>query len=558
MNNRYIFIVLLIITSTVGFSGGLIFTKTLVHIDKNSLTAEVFSPTTTAPAVEQPPKDTSLFFVGDIMLDRAVRTSVVKNFKGDYNKLFDNLDELKNADILFGNLEGAVSNIGNNVGSKYSFRMDPLVLPALKEAGFDIVSFANNHVGDWNMVAFKDTITGLSDVGILQAGAGMTKKEAEEPKIIIKNGTRFGFIGFSDVGPSWMVAKENNPGILLASDPRFSEIIKNAKENSDILIVSFHFGTEYKKIHNKHQEMLARSAVDNGADMVIGHHPHVIQDIEIYNGKPIVYSLGNFIFDQYFSKDTMRGMLFEAVFSGTKLKETKYRIIELNKFYQPTGIYEVESTVSQKLMDDSCPKPKREYEDESYLNVGQEISLEDESYIPSDLVLLDKSMSVSNICLKKNVADAVAIMINRAKLDGYKIKVSSGFRNYDTQEIILNRNLKNNNQTTSVAVAKPGHSEHQLGTTIDLTGSSISYDTTSGKFEGSTEAKWLEVNASKYGFIESYPKEKVDITGYMYEPWHYRYIGIDMAKEVIESGKTLNQYLKDKKEAEILKNKTTQ
>lgn len=284
--------------------------------------------------------ETKIYFVGDIMLARGVRSSVNKNFKGDYNKLFENLGELKDADILFGNLEGDVSDTGDNVGSIYSFRMNPEVLPALQNAGFDIVSFANNHVGDWNMAAFKDTLSRLNEIGILITGAGFTKAEVEEPTIIEKNGLKFGFIGFSDVGPNWLEAKEKSPGILLASDPRIADIITNAKTKVDVLFVSFHWGTEYQKIHNNRQETLAHMAIDNGADMIIGHHPHVMEDIETYKDKTIIYSLGNFIFDQYFSKDTMHGMLVESTFTGSKLKNIEQKIIELNKHYQPKGVYE--------------------------------------------------------------------------------------------------------------------------------------------------------------------------------------------------------------------------
>lgn len=292
--------------------------------------------------IKETNKITTLFFVGDIMLTRGVKKSVDKNFNGDYNRLFDNLIKLKEADILFGNLEGDVSNTGNNVGSKYSFRMNPEILPVLKNSGFDIVSFANNHVGDWNIKAFKDTLKNLEENKILKTGAGENKNDAENPTIIEKNGIRFGFIGFSDVGPNWIEAKINSPGILLASDPNLNEIIKKAKMKTDILIVSFHFGEEYKLIHNKRQETLAHSVIDNGADIVIGHHPHVIEDIENYKGKIIVYSLGNFIFDQYFSKDTMQGMLFSATFNNKNLIKTDKKIITLNKKYQPEGIFEIE------------------------------------------------------------------------------------------------------------------------------------------------------------------------------------------------------------------------
>ncbi|MEK7585883.1 MAG: M15 family metallopeptidase [Patescibacteria group bacterium] len=194
-----------------------------------------------------------------------------------------------------------------------------------------------------------------------------------------------------------------------------------------------------------------------------------------------------------------------------------------------------------------CLQPKKEYADESYLDVGQDVSLEDKSYIPSDLILLDSSITVSPVCLKREAGEAVVNMIKEAMADRIRIKVSSGFRDYSTQEIILNRNIKDGNKNASVAVAKPGYSEHQLGTTVDLTGSSVNYATASGKFDGSPEAKWLEEHSYEYGFIMSYPKGKEDITGYMYEPWHYRYVGINYAKEIIESGQTINQFLKAKK-----------
>lgn len=282
---------------------------------------------------------TTIVFVGDMMLDRGVETSVKNNFEGEFSKLFENLNELKDADILFANLEGPVSDIGNNVGSIYSFHMDPNILPVIKEASFDIVSFANNHVGDWNVKAFKDTLARLDNIGILKTGAGINKIDAETPAIIEKNGVKFGFLGFSDVGPTWMEAKDDTAGILLASDPNLPQIIQNAKTKVDVLIVSFHFGVEYKKVHNARQEKLAKTAIDNGADLIIGHHPHVIEDIGEYKGKPIVYSLGNFIFDQYFSKDTMEGMLYKVTFSGKEIINTESKIITLNKQYQPEGIF---------------------------------------------------------------------------------------------------------------------------------------------------------------------------------------------------------------------------
>ena len=162
------------------------------------------------------------------MMDRGVKNSVMKNFNGDYSLLFENLQILKKADIAFANLEGPASDVGQDKKNLYSFRMNPSVIPALKGAGFSILSTANNHVGDWGRSAYADTLPRLKENEILYTGGGMNIKEAEQPTIIEKYGMKIGFLGFSDVGPTWMKATETEAGILLASNPRYKEIINNA------------------------------------------------------------------------------------------------------------------------------------------------------------------------------------------------------------------------------------------------------------------------------------------------------------------------------------------
>ncbi|MFA6354911.1 MAG: CapA family protein [Candidatus Paceibacterota bacterium] len=551
----YIFAIILI--STTLLLSGVFTNKKIANINKETQKAsviEVIYPQNNNKIIEVESKDTTLVFVGDMMLDRGVETSVKNNFGGEFSKLFENLNELKDADILFANLEGPVSDVGNNVGSIYSFHMDPNVLPVIKDAGFDIVSFANNHVGDWNTKAFNDTLARLDNIGILKIGAGINKIDASEPKIIEKNGVKFGFIGFSDVGPAWMEAKDDTAGILLASDPNLPQIIQYAKAKVDVLIVSFHFGEEYKTIHNTRQEKLAKNAIDNGADLIIGHHPHVIEDVEIYNGKPIVYSLGNFIFDQYFSKNTMRGMLYKVTFSGNEIVNTESKIITLNKQYQPEGIFlkeemqtekEEETQVKKETIVYVCPVPKIEYEDMWLLNIGQNVSLPDETYIPKNLVNVDKSISTqNNFCLTEDTNINLKAMLAKAKIDELNIKVSSAFRSYNTQQIIMNGAINAGNKYANLSIAKAGYSEHQLGTTVDLTGSSINFSSAAKAFDNTPEAIWLENNASDFGFVRSYPFGKEDITGYMYEPWHYRYVGIENAKLIKEKGLTINEFLK--------------
>lgn len=283
---------------------------------------------------ETAPEEATISFLGDIMMDRGVKSSIHRNYDGDYNVLFKNLGELKDSDIVFGNLEGPISDKSNNVGSKYSFRMEPASLEALKRASFNILSFANNHVGDWNVAAFNDTLDRLENAGIAYTGAGRNLAEAKEVRIINKNGIRVGFLGFTDVGPNWMAAKENSAGILLASDPKRLEYIKNAKEKVDILVVSYHWGDEYVP-HNARQKSLAESSIDAGADIIAGHHPHVIQDTVKYKNGLIMYSLGNAIFDQNFSEATMQGALVNVKVTKDGIKDYEEKVFKIDRTFIP-------------------------------------------------------------------------------------------------------------------------------------------------------------------------------------------------------------------------------
>ncbi len=279
----------------------------------------------------------TLSFMGDIMLDRGVRSSVNKNFAGDYSALFDKLDVLKKHDIVFANLEGPASDKGKDMQNLYSCRRDPSTIPALKGAGFSVLALANNHVGDWGRDAYIDTLNRLDENEILYTGGG-TRDKAITPVIVEKYGMKIGYLGFSDVGPNWMETKEDQVGLLLANDPDFEKIIKDASAQVDHLVVSFHWGTEYKTLHNERQEKLAHLAIDNGAKIVIGHHPHVIQDTEVYKNGFIAYSLGNFIFDQKFSTNTMQGMMLELKLGRDGAMSIKKNTVKLNSVFQPDKI----------------------------------------------------------------------------------------------------------------------------------------------------------------------------------------------------------------------------
>ena len=288
------------------------------------------------------PNFLTLTFAGDIMLDRGVENSVIKNFNNDYSSLFEKSKELsdllKKSDITFANLEGPVSDQGADLRNLYSFRMDPGVIPTLKGAGMTVLSMANNHVGDWGRDAFTDTLSRLKENEILYTGGGNNSTEAETPVIIEKYGMKIGYLAFSDVGPNWMEASTEKAGLLLANNPRFSEIVTNASKQVDYLIVSFHFGDEYKEKHNARQEYLAHKAVDAGAKIIIGSHPHVTEDTEVYKNSFIAYSLGNFIFDQSWSAPTMKGMVLELKLNRDGSMSVKKDITQQNSVFQISSI----------------------------------------------------------------------------------------------------------------------------------------------------------------------------------------------------------------------------
>jgi len=273
--------------------------------------------------------------VGDIMLNRGVEYMVKKEGSGDFKfPFFKIADYFKKADILFGNLESVISDKGVKVGSIYSFRAEPQAIDGLVFTGFDILSVANNHIFDYGREAMEDNFKKLKEVGIDYLGGGFNEKEARSGIIKEIKGTKITFLAYTNKGTEYWQAIGNRSGIGWL-DERIKEDIKKAKEKSDLVIVSLHFGEEYQTKPNEEQKYFAQLAIDSGADLVIGHHPHIVQLVEKYKDGVIAYSLGNFVFDQYFSEETMKGLLLEIIIENKKIKKIVPREIKISDFYQP-------------------------------------------------------------------------------------------------------------------------------------------------------------------------------------------------------------------------------
>ena len=283
-----------------------------------------------------------LLFVGDIMLDRGVEFYIRKY--DDWRWPFLNVKDIfEEADFVFGNLESVISDKGEKVGSIYSFRADPKTMEGLVFSGIDIVSVANNHSIDYGAEAFVDSLKRLKEVGVAYVGGGTTRNEAETVVVKVVKGVKIGMVAYTAKGSSLWQAGENSPGISWMDLTRLSQLkqdIENAKANVDILVISFHFGEEYQKEPSITQQLLSRAAVDAGADLVIGHHSHVVQPIEQYKGAWIAYSLGNFIFDQSFSRETMEGLALKVEVEKEGIVNVISLKVDISKEFQPSILTE--------------------------------------------------------------------------------------------------------------------------------------------------------------------------------------------------------------------------
>ncbi|HDS11355.1 MAG TPA: hypothetical protein ENN77_00435, partial [Candidatus Wirthbacteria bacterium] len=252
--------------------------------------------------------------VGDIMLSRHVGTMIRQ--AGDNSLPFRKTAEfLASADLTFGNLESPFNNTGAIITEGMRFKAEPETIEGLLLSGFDMLSLANNHFGDQGRAGMAYTFDYLNQHEIKYFGAGHDRQEAYSPKGRLVKNKQICFLGYNEISPDVYQASDTQAGHAWMHEPDVRASIEQTKKGCDYLIASFHWGIEYTPYPTTNQKKFARLAIDSGADMVISHHPHVVQAVEFYQGKFIAYSLGNFVFDQMWSTETQQGLIAKLVLS---------------------------------------------------------------------------------------------------------------------------------------------------------------------------------------------------------------------------------------------------
>lgn len=245
-----------------------------------------------AQAVLQASRPVTLVFAGDTTLDDHPGALIARGGDpfADFAQLF------AQADVRIANLECVVATQGSAGNKNYTFRAHPRVLPVLRRH-LDGVTLANNHSGDFGRQAFAQMLELLARNGLAQAGGGLNLSQAHEPWMVERHGLRIAILSYNEFMPRSFEADHDAAGIAWSEDEQVVQDIRKARQvhRADLVIPFMHWGWENEPVANARQRQLARKMIDAGADTVIGGHPHVTQDIEHYRGKPIVYSVGNFI-----------------------------------------------------------------------------------------------------------------------------------------------------------------------------------------------------------------------------------------------------------------------
>lgn len=299
-------------------------------------------------AGDPPASVVTMTFVGDVMLARGVGRMI--EAAGDpAASLRPTAERLAAADITIGTFESTLSRIGPPTQGGDSFGADPSVRAGLTLAGFDVLSLAANHLGDFGAESIVETIRLVRETGILPVGGGADLAEAQAPAIVERDGTTIGFLAFNAIGETpraepgvpgaLEVRMGSRTGPLVAADvTAMQDRVRALSEQVDHVVVMPHWGTQYTYEPEEDQRIVGRAMIDAGADLVVGGHPHWVQGVEVYAGAMIIHSLGNYVFDMDFMAETMEGAILDVTLWDGEVRSATFAPIRMDASFTPREV----------------------------------------------------------------------------------------------------------------------------------------------------------------------------------------------------------------------------
>lgn len=286
-----------------------------------------------APAVPAP---VSMTWAGDIIIARQVHRRILE--LGDWAAPFRAIyPSLTWADLTISNLETSLSDSFESIidPTTFTFKTDTPAVEGLTLAGIDVLNRANNHSFNYGDIGMNDTTAVLDAAGIKHFGMGNNLDEARRAVVVERNGVTFAFLGYNGISDDWDAAGPENAGTAPLVDWLVVEDIKREVAAGHVVIPFFHWGIEYQYDPSEEQRYFAQIAIDSGAAVVMGSHPHWVQAVETYKGRPIIYSLGNFVFDQEWSLETKQGMMAHIWMQGDKPLKIDIVPILIEDYHRP-------------------------------------------------------------------------------------------------------------------------------------------------------------------------------------------------------------------------------
>ncbi|WP_151483195.1 CapA family protein [Streptomyces albicerus] len=299
----------------------------------------------TVPADTDPGPVATTLWTGDIMLGRRVGAEIARS--DDPSLPFTSTARrLVTADLTVGNLECTLSRAGPPTQGGDSFAADPTSLAGLRQAGFDVLLLANNHLGDFGPEALRRTVRSARAAGFATTGAGDDLAAAREPAIVRVGALRFGILSFNAIGETPPAGPATPGAVRLRMPPRTGPLntsdlaaleasVRALHTRADVVVVCPHWGRQYTHRPVPAQHTVAHRLIDAGADAVIASHPHWVQNLELYKGRPVAHSLGNFVFDMDFSPEVRQGVVLELVFWGASPMAARPLPIQIGDRYVP-------------------------------------------------------------------------------------------------------------------------------------------------------------------------------------------------------------------------------